>query len=491
MIRVPEERRVEVTERESILFQELLEYNTETGAGITFRVAGGWVRDKVMGKPCEDIDIAIDKTSGAVFAKGFLEYLKRRNEDVGGFHVIPYNHEKAKHLETASLRYCNYEIDFVALRSEEYADTRIPTVRVGTPKEDAERRDLTINALFYNINTGEIEDYTGRGLRDIEERLVQTPLPPRETFLDDPLRILRALRFASRLAFSLSEEILSALKEFALVERLREIVSRERIGQEVYKLLQAPGYYIGLSVMLEYGIIKAVCTQIAEVSQEQTQKYFAVHREIEEQAETCTLGCHPYKDVLPSERYLVRLFSILQHGLRQKSVGKMSVVAWTVHNDLKFTKADREKADRVGSSLVLLSSLASGLEERAPEEERKHKMIKLALKAQGLLPLVLSIYDIIQRSQGECSASLLEECSVSAVYRDMHAYKYTTIWAHKHRIDYGSLMEELEAEISIPKHAKKECIEKMVELSLLYSTTDKNELLHYIKSHLKLEEKRD
>jgi len=91
------------------------------------------------------------------------------------------------------------DLDFVNLRSEEYTEaTRIPQMRFGTPLEDAERRDLTINSLFYNIHTDLIEDWTGYGLSDLDQKIARTPLEPDTTFRDDPLRVLRVARFATR-----------------------------------------------------------------------------------------------------------------------------------------------------------------------------------------------------------------------------------------------------------------------------------------------------
>ena len=84
-------------------------------------------------------------------------------------------------------------------------------MRFGTPKEDAERRDLTINALFYNLHTERVEDFTGWGLRDVEDGIIRTPLDPLTTFKDDPLRVLRAVRFATRLNFQIVPEIKNAV----------------------------------------------------------------------------------------------------------------------------------------------------------------------------------------------------------------------------------------------------------------------------------------
>jgi len=129
------------------------------------------------------------------------------------FDVIKANSEKSKHLETATLRIQGVPIDFVNLRSEKYTDiSRVPEIYVGTAEEDAFRRDLTINALFYNINEDKIEDFTGRGITDLQNCIIRTPLEPLETFLDDPLRVIRAIRFANRFQFRLTPELLKAAK---------------------------------------------------------------------------------------------------------------------------------------------------------------------------------------------------------------------------------------------------------------------------------------
>lgn len=142
------------------------------------RVAGGWVRDKIMGLPSHDIDIAIDDQMGKDFAEKLSEYMKEsgRGGEIGSVGVIKSNPDQSKHLETATVRVLGFELDFVNLRAEEYTDSRIPVMRIGTAEEDALRRDLTINALFFNINERSVEDYTGRGMDDIKSRTVRTPL---------------------------------------------------------------------------------------------------------------------------------------------------------------------------------------------------------------------------------------------------------------------------------------------------------------------------
>ncbi len=128
-------------------------------------------------------------------------------------------------------------VDFVNLRSEEYSgDSRIPTVAFGTPLQDAERRDFTVNAMFYNVNLGVVEDFTGHGRSDLAARLLRTPLPAHVTFLDDPLRLLRGVRFAARLGFALHEDVLASATP-AFLGALTGKVSRERIGNELDGML--------------------------------------------------------------------------------------------------------------------------------------------------------------------------------------------------------------------------------------------------------------
>jgi len=98
--------------------------------------------------------------------------------------VVQANPDQSKHLETAVLRLWDMPVDFAALRAESYTDSRIPLIVEGTAEEDAFRRDLTVNGLYFNVHTEEVEDYTGMGLYDIERRLLRTPLDPMITFME-------------------------------------------------------------------------------------------------------------------------------------------------------------------------------------------------------------------------------------------------------------------------------------------------------------------
>lgn len=138
-----------------------------------------------MGRESLDVDIALDDMLGKDFAERVNSYLKAHGQPTHHVAVIMSNPEQSKHLETARMKVRGLWIDLVNLRSEEYAHhSRIPTMEFGTPEQDAHRRDFTINAMFYNINNGVIEDFTGRGLQDLRDGIIRTPLPPKETFMD-------------------------------------------------------------------------------------------------------------------------------------------------------------------------------------------------------------------------------------------------------------------------------------------------------------------
>ncbi|KIR32489.1 tRNA adenylyltransferase [Cryptococcus deuterogattii MMRL2647] len=201
------------------------------------RIAGGWVRDKLLSLPSSDLDIALSIPSGHSFAVAFVDFLKAKNVPTGSVGKVVANPEQSKHLETGTTRIMGLECDFVGLRSETYADSRIPQVKPGTPFEDASRRDLTINALFYNVHTRQVEDYTRMGLSDLENRIARTPLPPRQTFQDDPLRIVRCVRFASRFNLTIAQEVMDSIKQEDVKAGILSKVSKERVGIETTKML--------------------------------------------------------------------------------------------------------------------------------------------------------------------------------------------------------------------------------------------------------------
>lgn len=227
---------------------------TKSSEPLTLRITGGWVRDKLLGHLSHDLDIAVNNMTGEQFATGLNTYLTEHYSKYGikphSIHKIDKNPAKSKHLETATTKLFGVEVDFVNLRSEEYTtESRIPIVACGTPAQDAMRRDATLNALFYNIQQEQIEDYTGRGLKDLDDGVLRTPLPPKQTFLDDPLRVLRLIRFASRFNFSIDEETYEAMKDQEINQAFEVKISRERVGVELQKILTGPNPLRGLHLI--------------------------------------------------------------------------------------------------------------------------------------------------------------------------------------------------------------------------------------------------
>ncbi|KAK0466375.1 uncharacterized protein EV420DRAFT_1261865 [Desarmillaria tabescens] len=243
-VQLPADFKVELTEGEDrlcTLLDECTQYlKAEKGISTSCRIAGGWVRDKLLGSQSNDIDIALMDMMGYPFAEHLAAFANSRGIETGSISKIAQNPDQSKHLETATLKILGLELDLVNLRSEEYAtNSRIPTgVAFGTPLQDALRRDITINALFYNVHSRSVEDFTGRGLDDLRQGTIRTPLPPQETFLDDPLRALRCIRFASRFGFETVPEVGECLKKTQIHNALVSKVSRERVGEEVSKMMK-------------------------------------------------------------------------------------------------------------------------------------------------------------------------------------------------------------------------------------------------------------
>ena len=245
-----------------------------------------------------DIDITLDDCYGSEFASELNNWLTdhpNSAKHLGEYSVgcILSNPDQSQHLETATMRLNNYWIDFVNLRAEEYSnhpnnESRIPNViRIGSPVEDAQRRDLTINSLFYNINTKKIEDYTGRGLVDLQLGMVDTPLTPLKTLLDDPLRVLRSIRFAARLRFNISNDLWNAASDPSVNIALGKKVSRERIGNEINLMLQSRDPARALELLINLGLINTVfpkptksrSKKKSEVDDEGEEYYKGVYRE--------------------------------------------------------------------------------------------------------------------------------------------------------------------------------------------------------------------
>ena len=252
---------------------------------IVLRWTGGWVRDKLLGVGSHDIDLAINKMTGEHFGLKLQEYLEipgnaekhglieksdktdklsskdKAKKVAPGLHKIEANPEKSKNLETATTNIMGIDLDLVNLRKETYNEiSRNPQMEFGTAEEDAVRRDATVNAMFFNLHTCQVEDFTGQGFDDMAAKIIRTPLEPVQTFKDDPLRVLRLIRFASRLDYTIEPETEKAMANPEIQDVLKIKISRERVGIELEKMLKGPRPCMALELINRFGLYKTVFT---------------------------------------------------------------------------------------------------------------------------------------------------------------------------------------------------------------------------------------
>jgi tRNA nucleotidyltransferase/poly(A) polymerase len=250
-VELPDTVTLELTDEEKEIFDFLLlvckKYNLET----TMRVAGGWVRNKLLGIPCADIDIVIDNMSGLQFATYIMKYRDEMDvQNIKQAGVIPARPEQAKHLEVATMHIFKQDIDFANLRNETPDE-------MGTPMSDAYLRESTINSLFYNINENKIEDFTG-GINDLKEGRIKAPQEARPSFFYDPNRIVRLARFASHFNMLIDHDLFEAAKEKDVQEVLYNKISKERFGAEISKLLKGPDPSGGLAILNELTVLHLI-----------------------------------------------------------------------------------------------------------------------------------------------------------------------------------------------------------------------------------------
>ena len=221
---------------------------------------GGCVRDKLLGTPIHDIDLVIDVEHGGVV---FAEWVTRTTScySSGSNPVIFPTYGTAKFQFRNSKEFSDVEVECVHTRKEQYKDpnSRNPTQVFGTIKEDAQRRDLTINALYLNLSTLEVVDPTGMGLSDLQNKVIRTTDAPSIIFNDDPLRLLRVIRFASRLKWGITKGTW-----FGIVENAHRIsiVSKERINDELTKILLCDTPSLGIERLKNSGLLKLILPDI-------------------------------------------------------------------------------------------------------------------------------------------------------------------------------------------------------------------------------------
>ena len=213
-------------------------------------VVGGWVRDQLLERACKDIDFVCTGSG--------IELAERVAASLGNLNVHIF-----RSFGTAQIPFMDFDFEFVGARKESYrADSRKPIVEDGTIEDDQKRRDFTINALAVSLNEanyGELID-PFEGVLDLERKQLRTPLDPDITFSDDPLRMMRAIRFATQLNFSILPQTLESIAKNR--DRI-SIVSAERIADELNKIILSPVPSIGFKLLFDTGLLPLVFPQMA------------------------------------------------------------------------------------------------------------------------------------------------------------------------------------------------------------------------------------
>lgn len=239
---------IHCTERELFIFKKIAACAEEMQAPCY--LIGGFVRDKIIGRPTKDADI-VCLGDGIELAHKVAERFKPK-PPVAFF----------KNFGTAQIKIDDFEIEFVGARKESYNyESRKPLVNPGTLEDDQNRRDFTINALAISLNKndyGELID-PFNGIKDISLQIIRTPLDPAQTFSDDPLRMMRAIRFASQLKFTIAEDTFEAIQKNA--ERIK-IVSQERITDELNKIILSSKPSVGFDLLSKSGLLEIIFPQM-------------------------------------------------------------------------------------------------------------------------------------------------------------------------------------------------------------------------------------
>lgn len=243
---------IQLNHKEERLFSKI----AEAAQSLDFPafVIGGFVRDKLLNRATKDIDIVC-----------LGDGIQLANKAASSFRPIP-KVSFFKNFGTAHFRVKDVDLEFVGARKESYSkDSRKPEVSWGTLEDDQNRRDFTINALAINLSENEygklIDPFNG--IEDLENKIIRTPLNPDQTFSDDPLRMMRAIRFAAQLNFSIEESCFESIKKQC--QRLN-IISKERIADELNKIMMTTKPSIGLDLLYKSGLLALILPQLTDLA---------------------------------------------------------------------------------------------------------------------------------------------------------------------------------------------------------------------------------
>ncbi|KAJ3251476.1 CCA tRNA nucleotidyltransferase, mitochondrial [Boothiomyces macroporosus] len=340
---------------------------------IQLRIAGGWVRDKLMGSESNDIDVAIDTMNGEPFANYVKQWMHSQGHLMSNVSKIKVNPDKSKHLETATANIFGIDVDFVNLRSETYdEDSRNPEIKFGTPLEDALRRDITINSLFYNLHSDKVEDFTGRGIEDLKNCFI---------------------RFATRFGFQLSPDIAESVKNAAVQNAFEKKLSRERVGKEIEKLFAGPDPSRSVDLLYEFGFHHLVFTppEGVQVDQSKIQHALSVCRTLTDVIKSESVNIIPWMTNFRQPEHYQHLYiaSIVSpyKNMNYKAKGKEHPVdKFIICHSLKLSTLQGEYCHKLLANADQISKLVQQVNLAVENPDRKS--VGLLVRELGQKPLV-------------------------------------------------------------------------------------------------------
>ena len=347
---------------------------------------GGCCRDDIMGCEIKDIDISVALPDGGIRLAQWLHAEGHTVSEPSVFHDY----------HTAKFRLAEYheiELESVQTRKESYPDreSRNPVTSYGTHEEDCMRRDLTVNALYQNVSTGEIVDITGKGLEDIRDHIIRTPGDPYRTYDEDPLRILRCVRFAARFGWEIEKETLAAMVE--MVPRM-SILTPARISEEFLKMLQDDRPAMAVELLCTIGAVEYVLQEMPSNAAIRALRTLSLETaDMRLRLATLLYGSQRARDIMDRLRLSIAEVSDITFLIQSCS----TVLQWETVEDSRIREMQYKcfTADRFKEVLLLAASLSDGEAKMIEIKRRSSAMTEDGTAMYGY-KLPVSGKDIIQ-----------------------------------------------------------------------------------------------